>query len=165
MLTLGAMMLLAFLVLRVNSTSITTSEMVTNSKMGILAISVANSYIDVAKKKAFDEAVMDTTKTDVLLSDLTLPCGKEVGEVYPNFDDFDDYNLKGVVLVDTTTLVNPTHSTQATPFFITSDVFYISDTNPDSAAVGRTWNKKLVVKVWTHGMNDTIVMSTISSLW
>lgn len=167
MLALGAVILLSFLILRFNGTTLTANEMTMDSKMGILAISVANSYIDVAKKKAYDEVVMDTTKPTILLSDLTSTLGPESGEVYPDFDDFDDYNLEplGIVVVDSTTLINPSKSNIATPFFITSKVYYVTSSNPDSPAMVKTWNKKLEVKVWTHGLVDTIKMSTVSSMW
>lgn len=166
MLALGAVILLSFLILRFNGTSFTAQEMTMDSKMGILAISVANSYIDVAKKKAFDEVVMDTTKPSILLSDLTSSLGKEAGEVYPDFDDFDDYNLPvGEVIVDTTTLINPSKSASPTPFYITSKVYYVTSANPNAPAMVKTWNKKLEVKVWCDGLVDTIRMSTVSSMW
>lgn len=165
MLALGAVILLSFLILRFNGTAFTAQEMTMDSKMGILAISVANSYIDVAKKKAFDEVVMDTTKPSILLSDLTSTLGPESGEVYPDFDDFDDYNLKGFVIVDTTTLINPSKSSSPTPFYITSDVYYITNANPDAPAIIKTWNKRMDVKVWCDGLVDTIRMSTVSSMW
>lgn len=166
MLALGAVILLSFLILRFNGTTFTAQEMTMDSKMGILAISVANSYIDVAKKKAFDEVVMDTTKPTILLSDLTSSLGKEPGEVYPDFDDFDDYNLAaGEVIVDTTTLINPSKSASPTPFYITSRVYYVTIANPNTPAMIKTWNKRLDVKVWCDGLVDTIRMSTISSMW
>lgn len=165
MLALGAVILLSFLILRFNGTTMTAQEMTMDSKMGILAISVANSYIDVAKKKAFDEVVMDTTKPSILLSDLSSTLGKEAGEVYPDFDDFDDYNLNGTIIVDTTTLINPSKSASPTPFYITSTVYYVTNANPNAPAMVKTWNKRLDVKVWTDGLVDTIKMSTISSMW
>lgn len=165
MLALGAVILLSFLILRFNGTTFTAQEMTMDSKMGILAISVANSYIDVAKKKAFDEVVMDSTKPTILLSDLTSTLGPESGEVYPDFDDFDDYNLKGNVIVDTTTLINPSKSSSPTPFYITSDVYYIISANPNAPAMIKTWNKRMDVKVWCDGLVDTIRMSTVSSMW
>lgn len=165
MLTLGAVILLSFLILRFNGTTMTAQEMTIDSKMGILAISVANSYIDVAKRLAYDEVVLDTTKPNILLSDLTSTLGPELGESYPNFDDFDDYNLNGVVIVDTTTLINPSKSLKATPFYITSTVYYINTANPDIPSMVKTWNKRMDVKVWTDGLIDTVRMSIISSMW
>lgn len=165
MLALGAVILLSFLILRFNGTTFTAQEMTMDSKMGILAISVANSYIDVAKKKAYDEVVMDTTKPAILLSDLTSTLGPEPGEVYPEFDDFDDYNLNGYVIIDTTTLINPSKSSSPTPFYITSDVYYVNNANPNAPAMVKTWNKRMDVKVWCDGLVDTIRMSTVSSMW
>lgn len=165
MLSLGAVILLSFLILRFNGTTMTAQEMTMDSKMGILAVSVANSYIDVAKRLAYDEVVMDTLKPTITLSDLTSNLGPEPGEVYPDFDDFDDYNLKGAVIVDTTTLINPSKSSKPTPFYITSRVYYVTTANPDMPSMVKTWNKRMDVKVWTEGLIDTIRVSIISSMW
>ena len=49
MMTLGAMMLLSFLVLRVNSSQVVAQGTITDSKLGIVALTVANTYVDCEK--------------------------------------------------------------------------------------------------------------------
>lgn len=71
MLAVGAMMLLSFLVLRFNSVHITSAQASYNAKFGIVATSLANSLIEEAKDKAFDELVLDTTKTILSANDFS----------------------------------------------------------------------------------------------
>ena len=58
MLTIAAMMLLTFLILRFNSIQLTSAEAAYNAKFGIVAISLANSLIEEAKDKVYDEVVL-----------------------------------------------------------------------------------------------------------
>jgi hypothetical protein len=173
MMTLGAMMLLSFLVLRVNSSQVVTQGTITDSKLGIVALTVANTYVDFAKKQVYDYAVIDSTLSSVELADLKSPgsLGPESGEVYPNFDDLDDFNLwdpaqgRYIVITDTTTLASSTNTGLFTPFFITSKVYYVNESNVDVKVSSRTWYKRLDVFVWTIGMEDTIKYSSISTMW
>jgi hypothetical protein len=167
MLTLGAMMLLSFLILRVNSTQVNTYGTIVDSKLGIVGITVANTYMDFAKRQVFDAVVRDSTITVSSYSDFTVPSllGPDIGEVYPDFDDVDDFNLDGAVIVDTTTLTNSTNLGLNTPFFITSEVFYVDQPNFDTKVNYTTWFKKLTVKVWADGMIDTITYSSIATFW
>lgn len=166
LLTLGAVVLLSVLILRVNSTSLSVQGSHVNSKLAIVAISIANSYIDFAKSKAFDAVILDTTKTNILLSDLTYPLGKESGEVYPNFDDFDDFNMSpSEFIIDTTTLVHPLDPSAYTPFYINSTVYYVSPSDLNTPTTTRQWNKRMNVKVWADGMEDTVRITTVTGYW
>ncbi len=166
LLTLGAVVLLSVLILRVNSTSLGVQGSHVNSKLAIVAISIANSYIDYAKSKAFDAVILDTTKTNIVLSDLTYPLGKESGEVYPFFDDFDDFNMgANEFLTDTTTLVHPLNPSAYTPFYINSTVYYVSPTDLNTPLTDKQWNKRMDVKVWADGMEDTVKISTVTGYW
>ena len=51
MITLGAVLLLSTIVLRVNSSQLSTQDSMQNTKFGILAISLATSVIDKQVKK------------------------------------------------------------------------------------------------------------------
>lgn len=165
LLSLGAILLLSVLIIRINSVTIETQEDHINTRLGVVAISFANTYIDVIKSKAFDEVVMDTTKSQIVLSDLTYPPGKESGEVFPNFDDVDDYNFSGTILTDTTTLVNPSDPSKYTPLYYTSSVYYVSFNNPNQPQMSRQWNKRIDVKVWAKEIKDTIKLSLITGYW
>ena len=56
MITLGAVLLLSTIVLRVNGSQLANQDSMQNNKFGILAISLATSVIEEASEKAFDEA-------------------------------------------------------------------------------------------------------------
>ena len=175
MLTIGAMMLLSFLVLRVNSTSVISQGTIVESKLGIVGLTVANTYVDYAKRQVYDKAVFDSTISIVTLASLTAPgsLGPESGEVYPNFNDFDDLNLwdpavgRNIVITDTTTLASSTNPGLFTPIYITSRVYYVDISNLDVKVNTKSWFKRLDVYVWTDNNNktDTLRYSTISTIW
>lgn len=173
MLTLGAIMLLSFLILRVNSSQILAQGTMVDSKLGLVGLTVANTYIDFAKRQVFDKASLDASIMVVKKSDLTAPgdLGPETGEIYPAFDDLDDFNLQkyNIIITDTTVLVDKNNPSSYTPFYITSRVYYVNDdkANPNLNSVvnTRTWYKRLDVLVWATGLNDTIKSSSISSIW
>jgi hypothetical protein len=173
MLTVGAMVLLSIMVLRVNSSQMTSYGTIVDSKLGIVGLTVANTYVDFAKRQVYDKAVRDSTISGLSLADLTAPSslGFESGEVYPNFDDIDDFDLwdpnhgVSIIITDTTTLASATHASVYTPFYITSQVYYVDQPNFDTKVNYKTWFKRLVVKVWADGMIDTIKYSSISTTW
>lgn len=150
MITLAAMMLLALLILRVNRGFSSTEIVLMESKFSVLGVSLANSIIEDATGKAFDEN--SDSGTVAALGDLST-LGPDDGEVWPNFDDFDDY--KGLAYTDS--------SMPSARFNITCDVVYVDPTAPDYYSVSNTWHKKLTVKVTTPSSRDTIDMSTIFS--
>lgn len=166
LLSLGAIMLLTFLILRFNSIQLTSAEAAYNAKFGIVANSLANSLIEEAKDKVFDAVVFDTTKTIASPSDFSPTAmtnfGPEAGEVYPNFDDFDDYN--NLYIQDSTSLVNPTTG-KATIFEIRGKVEYVNELTPDVKSVSKTYHKKLTVSVFSQAQIDTVKISTIFSFW
>ena len=63
--------------------------------LGLLHLTVANTYVDFAKKQVYDFAILDSTLSKVDLPDLKSPgnLGPESAEVYPFFNDLDDFNL------------------------------------------------------------------------
>ncbi|MFZ1279365.1 MAG: hypothetical protein WAR59_00915 [Ignavibacteriaceae bacterium] len=162
MLAVGAMMLLSFLVLRFNSVHITSAQASYNAKFGIVATSLANSLIEEAKDKAFDELVLDTTKTILSANDFSSILNKETGEVYPDFDDFDDYN--NLFYLDSLSLKDP-QTGLPTKFEIRSKVNYVTDVSPDVNSASRQYHKKITVAVYCSALVDTIRLSSIFSFW
>ena len=154
LLSIGAMILLSILVLRVNNSFANTSTVLQNSKLGILATSVATSQIEEISRLAFDECT-DSNSTNNLSSLTPVgSLGPETGEVYPNFNDIDDYN--GYTKTDTS---------MTAVFNISCKVEYVTDTNPNVASAVPTWNKKITITVSSPSMIDTIRASTIYSYW
>ena len=152
--SIGAMMLLSILVLRVNNTFQNTSSVLLNSKLGLLATSIATSQIEEISRLAFDESTVGNSVSSV--SSLTAPglLGPETGEVYPNFDDIDDFN--GYTRTD---------SSMTAIFNISCSVQYVSSASPDVISSTPTWNKKITIYVSSPSMRDTIKMSTVYSYW
>lgn len=155
LLTIGAMVLLATLVLRVNRNMSAGTDTVYDSKFVILATSLGNSILEEASDKAFDEA---TTSNSVnSLNSLTLPVklDHESGESYPDFDDVDDYN--GFTKVDSTL--------PSAVFKAVCSVDYVEANTPDIHSVIRTWTKRVSVTVTSISMSDTVRLSSLYSYW
>jgi hypothetical protein len=155
MLAIGAIILLSTIVLRVNNNFLTTNETMMDSKFGVLAISLAESIIEEADNKAFDSHTAGTPVHDLFL--LTSPDSlrSESGEVYPNFDDFDDFNG---YQRDVTNLPSAN-------FHISCSVNYVNAATPDVVSNSKTWNKKITVTVTSESSKDTVRVSSIFSYW
>ena len=160
MITLGALALLSLVILRVNNGFLNTSSILLDSKLGVLATSIATSMIEEATGKAFDLSTVSNSVES--LTSLTAPSSLGPGsETYPNFDDFDDFN--GLEIID--------KSIPAAEFHVNCDVVYVSDTDLDGKSSIRTWTKKITVRVSSPSMYDyeenpdTVVMSALYSYW
>lgn len=151
-LTLGAMMILSQLVLNVYRGLNSGGEVLQDSKLSIIAVSVATSLVEEAVGKAFDEATVDDFVSKKWK--LTRKLGPERGETYPNFDDFDDYS--NLQFTDTTWTV---------PYTLHARVVYIDPTNPDGEVNSRTWHKKLTVFVTSPFTSDTVSFHYVFSYW
>jgi MSHA pilin protein MshD len=160
MITLGALALLSLVVLRMNNGFLNTSGILLDSKLGVLATSVATSIVEEATGKAFDEASVSNTVTS--LASLSGPSSlKPESESYADFDDFDDYN--GFHKIDNTM--------PAAEFSVDCDVYYVTDTDLEKKSTSRTWHKRIDVYVASESMYghdeipDTVVMSAVYSYW
>ncbi len=159
MITAGAIVLLSLVILRVNSNFLNTNSVLLDSKLGVIASSIATSIIEEATGKAFDESTVAGTVES--LSSLSTTLGPGTGEVYPNFDDFDDYN----------NLYKYENTVPAADFHVNCEVVYVNDTDLDGKTSSRTWNKKITVRVSSPSMlgqddiPDTLEMSAIYSYW
>lgn len=155
LLTIGAMLLLSTLMLRVNTTNLTTDSIRAEAQYGVLATSIITSIMEEAKSLAFDEAT-DSNSVNTL-NDLTSSSnlGPDPGETYDTFNDFDDFN--GFTKVD---------STMPSAFFnIGCEVDYVSSSNLLGKSSLATWHKRITVTVSSDYMPDTLIQSTVYSYW
>jgi MSHA pilin protein MshD len=155
LLTIVAVLLLGLTVITVNSTFSQHGMVLEKTEVGVYATSLATSLIQEATGRSFDEMTVDTVVNST--TDLTLPAnlGPESGEVYPAFDDFDDYN--GLVR---------TVDVQGTDVFtVWSTVSYVVDDHPNSTSTNRTYHKRIDIAVAGSSSADTIRMSSIFSYW
>ena len=163
MLAIGAIILLSVITLRVNNNLASSNDVLMQSKFGILATSLAQSFIQDASNKPFDA---NTTggKTVVSTSGLTAvdKLKPEGTEHYPNFDDFDDYNGFDTTITDLPSAI----------YHLRCTVVYV---NPDNLTISNipTWSKEMTVTVTSLVSNDTtslasqdkIILSSIYSYW
>lgn len=157
LLTLGAIILLTFVILKFNSNSLITEDSIRNDQIGVLGISLATSLIEEASAKTFDE----NTDTNVVSSvnSLSSTLGPDYGQQYPNFNDFDDYN--NFTRRDTIRMNNQ----RLAIFTLRSTVNYINPASPEVVSTSRTWHKKITVRVTSDMTRDTIRLSQFFSYW
>ena len=155
LLTLGALILLSTLTLRVNTSQLSTQDTMQNTKFGVLAVSVASSIMEEASEKAFDTNTDGNFVTN--LSELTAPnsLGPANGETRDMFNDFDDFNG----LIDTVT------NMPSAVFNVSCIVDYIDPDLPGLTSSNRTWHKRLIIKVTSPSMADSIEMTKVFSYW
>ncbi|MCW8809868.1 MAG: hypothetical protein OQJ93_11560 [Ignavibacteriaceae bacterium] len=153
--SMGAMILLSTIVLRVNTLNLTNESIRDDAQYGVLATSIASSIIEEAQSKAFDENT-DTNSVSSLtkLSDVL---GPESGETEATFNDFDDYN--GFTKRDS--------SMPSAVFNIYCEVVYVDPTDLGGFSTSRTWNKKINVMITSPFATDTLILKTSSifSYW
>ena len=155
MLTIGALVLLSTLMLRVNTNNLQTDSIRAEAQYGVLATSIITSIIEEAKSLAFDATTDSNSITSV--NDLTpaLNLGPGFGENYGSFNDFDDFH--GYTRVDS--------SMPSAVFDVSCEVFYIHTSNLKTKYHSRTWHKMITVQVSSAFMRDTIKQSSIYSYW
>lgn len=166
LITMGAMFLLGIVILRVNNSFFTTSDVLLNSKFNIIAISLASSIIEEANNTAFDELTKDAAVS--LAGNLTPfnllgpdsgevdDSGKVIRHLIDDFDDFNNFSIRDTFVVDSLLLG---------VFNINCTVDYVNPANPEVGLTSTTWNKSLNVMVTSASMTDTVRMSTIFSYW
>ncbi len=155
MLTIGAMILLSTLMLRINTNNLQTDTVRAEAQYGVIATSLITSIMEKAKSLAFDTKTDTNNVTDK--NELTHPSslGPGFGETYDTFNDFDDFD--GYTKVDS--------SMPSAVFDIYCEVFYIQKSNLKDKYNSRTWHKKITVQVSSDFMQDTIKQSSIYSYW
>ena len=157
LISLGAMLLLSTIMLRVNTTTLSNESVRDDAQFGVLATSIATSIIEDAYSKAFDE------KSDTMrifsLTELSSTLGPESGETEETFNDFDDYN--GFTKRDSTM--------PSAIFDISCQVVYIETNNILGSTTNRTWNKKIILTITRPVSADSSVLalrtSSIFSYW
>ena len=171
LITIGAMLLLAVVILRVNTGFLHTRENLDVSKYYILATSLANSLLEEASDKGFDETTLaspsrllrNLTIIDGLGPDIIPDSGRAEIHDRLEFDDFDDYD-------GYTMSVAPDSNLPATLFLLECKVDYVTIDNPNVASSIPTWHKRLKVNVFIPELSETdytdsLSFSKIFSYW
>jgi len=154
LMTLGGLVILTYVFLNINRGFSHSNDVLMNTKLSVLAVSLGTSIIEEASSQSFDEASIETGIYDIGAFTLPAALGPESGEVRATFDDFDDFD--GLMIQDTTTI-------QDLPFNIECNVTYVVAGDPEQVSNGTTWHKKLTVGVSSIYMTDTISVSSVQS--
>ena len=153
LLVLGALILFGLTMLSTNRYVINQNESNIQREFEFYGISLAQSFIEEAKTKAFDTSVVNATVNSP--DELTQwdQLGPGVGETYPNFDDVDDYN--GLTLTD---------STGRDEFDVSIEVGYIlNETDPETIVNSRSWYKRMNVTISNPFLIQPLVLGFVFS--
>lgn len=161
---MAAMVLFSVMVMNSNRLFIRNATMQVESEIEFSAIAIAQSIIDEARTKAFDVVTVggggDLGDSEAIAGGVpdgfTAPAdlGPEAGEVYPNFNDFDDFH--GLALVRTTGYGD---------FQIQAEVFYVNPINPTTNIGARSISKRLVVVVNHDTLPNSVTLSYVRTFF
>ena len=172
MLTILAMVLLTVTIINVNRGNLTTSTILDQNRIDILAISLATSIIEDATSLAFDEktvgAAVATTSSLTTAASLGVD-GTETATKPALFDDFDDYDCYATTPKKDTIAVPG--STASVIFWTLCQVDYVNLNSPNTVSASPTYHKRIKLRIFRPGMNDetgktdTIKMTSVYSYW
>lgn len=152
MLTIGSIILLGSIILRMNLANSNVSQNFVNTKVALIGISTANSVMQEIMSKSFDENSAVKTSTTSLTAPNLL--GKESGETRATFNDVDDFDkLQFNELVE-----------GVDNFTVRCSVYYVIPPYFDKKVSSKTYYKKVIVQVnGTDDENIPIRLSQIKS--
>lgn len=152
-LVLGAVVLLAILVLNVNRTILSSTDNSLQAQAITTTTSVAQQTVDLIRSKSFDESTVSAAVTDS--NDFTAPAslGYESGESINSYDDVDDYKNYSSI-VSTPRLGDVSVSVK---------VGYVNSNLPDVLVSTRTRMKRVEVKAKSIYLPDTLKLYYYSS--
>ena len=148
-LVLGAFTLLIFMTMSVNVAISNRVDDTYQAQSIIAATTLAQSMMNQVNQKAFDDSVVIRPIDTVSHLTPVLSLGKDAGEVYPNFDDIDDFN--NYTRADTIT--NGIFTTKVA-------VAYVNPANLGVASLARTFYKKITVTVTSRELRTIPISLT-----
>ncbi len=147
LLVLGALILFGLLRLSTNRYLIDQNESIIQREYEFYGISLAQSFIEEGKTKAFD--VNGTVNNPSELTQWN-QLGPAVGEIYPNFDDVDDYDNLSL-----------TDSIGRDEFEVSISVFYVDENDPETPFNDETWYKRMNVTISNPYLIQPIVLGYV----
>lgn len=134
LLTLGAITIFSLTTVSVSRHMVDNTEIIYEQQAAYLLYQYANSIIQQAKTREFDETTINASVTDA--TGFADPMGKGVGESYPvQLDDIDDYNALSITIDDEF----------IGQVAIAVNMIYVTDANLNAAAGTTTFYKKMTV--------------------
>lgn len=152
-LAIGAIILFALISMRFNSSVLQNSTVEIENKVYLTAFSLADDLIEEIKQKAFDESTAKALRV-VDLTSLSETLGPESGEVWPHFNDIDDYNGYS----------KPVSLPHAENYTVHCTIRYFDPNNPELENPGRTFYKKVEIEVSSPYMRTPVKMGFVFSM-
>jgi hypothetical protein len=151
-LTIGGLLLFSLTSLRFNNAILNTSTADIQNKIYLTAFSLGDDLIEEIKAKSFDQNTVQFPINSP--SGLSQTLGPDAGEVYPNFNDVDDYNGYSRTI----------SAPNAENYVVSCVVQYEQSTNQDAVSSSPTFFKKVIVTVTSPYMQPSITLSYVFTL-
>lgn len=151
-LVIGSIFLFSILALSINGNMTEQYSDNYENEAVVTASSIGQSILETIQLKAYDE---NTVSSDVYnTSQLSTTLGTESGESSETlFDDIDDYdNYQSTIQM-----------TRLDSFQVLVDVYYINQSNPDSAVTSPTFSKRIDVEINNTYLENQIRLYSIVS--
>ncbi|MCK4689994.1 MAG: hypothetical protein KAT41_06845 [Candidatus Marinimicrobia bacterium] len=153
---LGAIVIWGIYTLSINEARFNNEVSIMQSQFEISAVGIANSYLEEAKSKAFDEILLSSTSStfsDSLPGEFTAldGLGIDADEIYPNFDDIDDFH--NYTVSDTTS--------EGFVYTVSITVGYVATSDFDNFSANRTFYKRMNVIIDSPDLSNNLNLSRI----
>ena len=147
MLVLGALVIFTVSSVYLNESKLENTERIMVAEFKATALELAQSFIEEAGAKSFDEASTGGIPTD-LPAGFTAAgsLGPESGETYPLFDDVDDFNNWTRAIV-----------TPRADYTVSARVSYADSISYSAGYAGKTFYKVMSVSVKSLYFNDSLM--------
>jgi len=151
LLSIGALLMFSLVSLNFNSSVLQNTTVEVENKVYLTGFSLADDLLEEVKQKAFDAATVNFPTTNP--ASLTAPnsLGHSSSEVYPNFNDIDDFNgfSRGV------------SAPHAENYEVSCVVQYVDGDDPDVVVNTQTFYKKVTVTVTSPYLRNPVKLSQI----
>ena len=152
--SIGALILFSLVSLNFNSAVLSNTTVEVENKVYLTAFSLADDLIEEIKQKSFDAATVDFPTTDPSTLTAADKLGHGWWEVYPDYNDIDDYN----------SFIQYVSAPHAENYSVTCTVHYVDGDNPDKFVSTQTFYKKVTVTVDSPYLRSPIQLSHIFTL-
>jgi hypothetical protein len=166
---MGAMVLFSLFANNANDGIVRGSTLLTQVEVEYSAIAFGQTIVDEARSRDFDEVTIPTDPDEIgivgntgLLGENGYPegfsspqaLGIDTGEIYPNFDDFDDYNALRLV-----------RESAYGDYAITAIVEYLDEDDFSTVSSSRTNVKRLSVTVDHPNLLNPIIIPYVKTYY
>lgn len=146
LLTVGAIALFGLASLRINQAAVGHADAIYGQQAELYALSLAQQLVEEAKTKQFDERAINQIVDDIPGDFTGSPgLGPDPDEVYPNFDDLDDFNG-----------LTRTVDTDVGPMEVNVQAYYVDESDLETAVSPKKPYKRMTVTVTSAYLNSPV---------